>query len=141
MYNQKKSFNKGDYIYMKPIHTKYSRQNPGHYVPAIKHNDTLYISGQLSIDFETGQPPEGGIKAETKQALYNLDLILNEANLNRNNIIMCRIYTPDVQYWDEINQIYSEYFNEHIPARVIVPTTTLHHNCLIEIEAIADYKE
>lgn len=123
---------------MKPIHTKYSKNNPGHYVPAMEHNGTLYISGQLSIDNETGKIPSGGIKVETEQALKNLDVVLEAAGITRENIIMCRVYTPDVKYWDEINVIYSEYFKDHKPARAIVPTMPLHHDCLIEIEAVAE---
>ena len=56
---------------MREIHTKYSKKNPGHYVPAMEHNGTLYISGQLSIDNETGEVVEGGVKEEAAQALKN----------------------------------------------------------------------
>ena len=46
------------------IETKYSVRDGGHYVPGIKYNGVLYISGQLSIDPEIGKVPEGGVKAE-----------------------------------------------------------------------------
>ena len=122
---------------MREIHTKYSKKNPGHYVPAMEHNGTLYISGQLSIDNETGEVVEGGVKEKAAQALKNLDLVLSEAGITKDKVIMCRIYTPDVSYWDDINEVYSDYFKDHKPARAIVPTTPLHHGCLVEIEAVA----
>ena len=43
--------------------------------------------------------------------------------------------------WDEVNRIYAEFFGEHKPARVVVPTRNLHHGVMIEIEAIAEVPE
>ncbi len=63
---------------MKPAHTKYSTRHGGHYVPAMEHNGVLYISGQLSMNPETGKTPAGGMKEEAKQALANLELALKE---------------------------------------------------------------
>ncbi|MBF7024109.1 RidA family protein [Staphylococcus kloosii] len=126
---------------MKIIHTEYSKDNVGHYVPAVEYNGTLYISGQLSINPATQTKVEGGIENETRQALKNLDNILSASGVTRNEVIMCKIYTPDVEYWDIINGIYKEFFEKHKPARVIIPTTALHHDCLIEIEAITKSME
>jgi len=125
---------------MKFIETDGSKKSSGHYSPAVVHNGILYISGQLSIDQLTGNVPQGGIIPETKQALENLYNILKVAGVDKNDVIQCRIYTPNVEYWDTINAVYAEFFGNHKPARAIVPTTDLHHNCLVEIEAIAAVK-
>lgn len=45
---------------METVETKLSVRDGGHYVPGVKHNQVLYISGQLSIDPETGKVPEEG---------------------------------------------------------------------------------
>ena len=113
----------------------------GHYSPGIVHHRILYVSGQLSIDPETGTRPPGGIEAECRQALSNLDTVLKAANCPRDHVLMCRLYIPDVSHWDEINKIYGEFFGMHKPARVIVPTGELHHGCLVEIEAMAWIEE
>jgi len=105
------------------------------------HGGILYVSGQLSIDPATGLVPEGGIRPQTRQALANVDAVLREANLTRNDVIMCRVYVPDVALWDEVNAEYAAFFGDHRPARVVVPTTALHHNCLVEIEATAALPE
>lgn len=125
---------------MKPIHTKYSKNGKGHYVPGMIHNDTLYISGQLSLDLETAEVVEGGIAAETKKALGNMELVLNEAGLTKEDVVMVRLYTSDVENWSIINDEYSKYFGEHKPARAVVPTRELHYGCLVEIEAVAAVK-
>lgn len=122
---------------MKQVETKFSVRDGGHYTPAIKYNGVVYISGQLSIDPEIGTVPEGGVKAEARQALKNLDMVLREAGVSKNDVIHCRVYIPDVAFWPELNEVYAEYFGNHKPARVVVPSNNLYNGCLVEIEAIA----
>ncbi|MBS6955612.1 MAG: RidA family protein [Enterocloster asparagiformis] len=122
---------------METVETKFSVRDGGHYVPAVKYNEVLYISGQLSIDPETGRVPEGGVKAEARQALANLDLVLREAGATREDVLHCRVYIPDVAYWPDLNQVYGEFFGAHRPARVVVPTNKLYNGCLVEVEAVA----
>lgn len=122
---------------MEKVETRFSVRDGGHYTPGMKYNGVLYISGQLSIDPETGHVPEGGVKAEARQALNNLELVLKEANLTRDDVLQCRVYIPDVDYWTDLNQVYAEFFGEHKPARIVVPTNKLYNGCLVEIEAVA----
>ena len=121
---------------MKPINTGMGRRG-AHYSPGVVHNGLLYISGQLSIDPATGKVAEGGIAAETRQALKNLESVLSAAGAKKSDVIQCRVYTSNIEYWNEINAIYAEFFADHKPARSVVPTTALHFGCLLEIEAIA----
>lgn len=125
---------------MRKIETLYSTRDGGHYVPAMEHNGVLYISGQLSINPETGKIPEGGVKAEARQSLENLNTVLKAAGLERTDVIMCRVYIPDVKYWPDLNEVYSEFFGDHKPARVVVPSNNLYAGCLVEIEAVAAAK-
>lgn len=122
---------------MQAITTEYSTRDGGHYVPGMIHGDTLYISGQLSIDPVTNALPTGGVLAQAKQALANLDLVLKTANRKRTDVVMCRVYLPDVAYWAELNQAYTAFFGDHKPARVVVPSRNLYAGCLVEIEAVA----
>ncbi len=122
---------------MERVETKYSVRDGGHYTPGIKHNGILYISGQLSIDPETGKPAGETVVDEARQALKNLDLVLQEAGVTKNDVLQCRVYIPDVAYWGELNEAYAEYFGEHKPARVVVPSGPLYGGCRVEIEAVA----
>lgn len=123
---------------MKMVETRYSGKNGAHYSPAVVNKGIAYISGQLSVNPETGKVPEGGVNAETHQALSNLQTVLDAVGAKRTDVFLCRVYTPDVSRWDEINAIYGEFFGNHKPARVIVPTNKLHFGCLVEIEAMAN---
>lgn len=120
---------------MQIFETEISKKRKAHYSPAVAHGGILYVSGQLSIDPATMSLPEGGVRAHAKQALANLDAVLNLAGAKRQNVLMCRVYTPDVAFWDEIDDEYANFFGDHKPARVVVPTTGLHFGCLVEIEA------
>ena len=113
----------------------------GHYSPGVLVGNILYISGQLPIDPETGQLAAGDIEAQTKAALGNVERVLTAAGLAKTDVAMCRVYIPDMAYWDTVNDIYADFFGEHKPARVIVPTRELHHGALVEIEAMAEKGE
>lgn len=120
---------------MQKYETELSKKRKAHYTPAIAHGGVLYVSGQLSIEPVSMQLPEGGVRAHARQALANLDAVIRLAGARRENVIMCRVYTPDVAFWDEIDDEYAKFFGEHKPSRVVVPTTGLHFGCLVEIEA------
>ena len=113
----------------------------GHYSPGIISHGMLYISGQLPIDPATGKLAAGGAAEQTKTALENLDRVLTAAGVTKDAVIHCRVYVPDVALWNEVNAAYAEFFGEHKPTRVIVPTNALHHGALVEIEATAELEE
>ena len=120
---------------------KNANSGAAHYSAGVIHNGLLYVSGQLSIDPATGTIPEGGIAAETRQALINLEAVLTKAGAKKTDVLQCRVYTPDVDLWNDINAVYAEFFGDHKPARCVVPTSRLHFGCLVEIEAVAALKE
>ena len=126
---------------MQMVYPPFKGENKGHYTAGVISRGMLYVSGQLSIDPDTREVCQGDIKDHTRLALDNVDRVLKEAGVSRNDVVMCRVYTPDVNYWGPINEVYAEFFGEHKPARVIVSTTTLHFGCLVEIEAVAEMPE
>lgn len=124
---------------MKVIYGEFSPS--GHYAPGMISNGMLYISGQTSTDPDTGKPAAGGVAAETLFALKKIDNILKQAGCARSDVVMCRLYMPDIAYWSEANRAYGEFFKDHRPARIAIPTGALSKGCLIEIEAIAEIKK
>lgn len=126
---------------MKIIDPKFKGVNPGHYSAGVISKGMLYVSGQLSIDPDTRQVCQGDIKDHTRLALNNVDRVLKAAGVAREQVVFCRVYTPSVEYWGPINEVYAEFFGDHKPGRVVVSTTDLHFGCLVEIEAIAEVKE
>lgn len=121
---------------MKIIQHESMPKSNGHYSQCIEHKGILYLSGQLPFNPEDRSLPEG-IEAQTLQVLKNVQQILNAAGSNINQVLRVRLYIPDVKLWDQVNQVYSEFFGEHKPARVVIPTRELHFGCLIEVETTA----
>ena len=66
-----------------------------------------------------------------------LELILNEAGSAKNQVLQIRIFLSDIDLWPEINDLYSNFFGDHKPARIVVPSPPLHYGCSLEIEATA----
>ena len=126
---------------MRAVTIESKLENKGHYVPGVVAGGMLYISGQLPVHHETGEPISGDIARQTRDALHNVELVLQAAGLSRGDVVMCRVYIPDVAHWDTVNEVYAEFFGNHRPARVVVPSRELHNGALVEIEAVAEMKE
>ena len=109
----------------------------GHYSHAVVHGGLVYLSGQFSIDPETGTKKFGSIEEETKQILNNIKLILESAGSDKNQIIKTTVYISDISLWSQVDHVYSNFFEHHRPARSVVPTKDLHYGFKVEIEAIA----
>ena len=106
----------------------------GHYAQAQLHGDTLYVSGQLGLAL--GQPEETSVAEQVAFALENVERIARVVGAARGDIVRCTIYLDGVEQWDEANRAYAAFFGAHRPARSVVPCSTLHHGCKVEIEAI-----
>ena len=123
---------------MKIISIESKLENKGHYAPGVISGNLLYISGQLPVHHETGLPIAEDAAQQTLDALHNVELVLKAAGLTKENVVMCRVYIPDVAYWDTVNNAYALFFGAHKPSRVIVPSRELHGGALVEIEAVAE---
>ena len=110
----------------------------GHYSPAMILGNTMYISGQTSADPATGLPAAGGFEAEMKMALGKMESVLLAAGCTRESVVMVRIYLPSMELWAAANQVYSEFFGDHKPARIVLPVGELNKGCLVELEAVAE---
>ena len=121
---------------MNIIHSPDMPNSNGHYSQCIEHNGLLYLSGQLPINPDTKSISDN-IEEQASQALSNINAVLSAAGCSKNDVIQMRIYLVGINHWDQVNEIYSRFFNDHKPARCIVPVPELHFGSLIEIEAIS----
>jgi len=97
----------------------------------------LFLSGQLGMDPATGTMVPGGVEAETRRALQNLDAILTAGGMDRWNVARTTIFLADLGDFGAVNAIYAEFFGEHRPARVTVQVAALPRGARVEIDAIA----
>lgn len=104
---------------------------------AIKAGEWVFASGQLGMDPKTGRLAAGGIKAETRQVCENLKAILEAAGSSLEKVAKVTIYMADLAELMEMNEVFSEYFRKHPPARTTFQAGALIAGARVEIEAIA----
>ncbi len=121
---------------MKAIKTNMAPAAIGPYSQAIEANGMVFLSGQLPINPQTGEMPEG-IEAQTKQSLTNARAILAEAGLTMNNVVKTTVLLADIADFAAMNAVYSEFFSEPFPARSAFAVRDVPKGALVEIECIA----
>jgi len=97
----------------------------------------LFVSGQLGMDPDLGSLVPGGVEAETRRALQNLDAILTAGGMDRWNVVRTTIYLMDLADFGAVNALYAEFFGEHRPARATVQVAGLPRGGRVEIDAVA----
>ncbi|MDX1542536.1 MAG: RidA family protein [Christiangramia sp.] len=110
----------------------------GPYNQAVFAGNTLYVSGQIAIDPQSGDLKTDDLEEETVQVLENLKAILKEAGLGMENIVKTSIFISDMNNFGKINDVYGRYFeSETAPARETVEVANLPKFVNVEISAIA----
>lgn len=103
---------------------------------AIQTANTLYISGQGSIDLQTGEIIGADVQAQTIQTMNNIEEILRAANLTFKDLVKVNIYLTDLNDYQEFNETYRQFFQAPYPARTTI-YCDLNYDLLVEIDAIA----
>ncbi len=109
----------------------------GPYSQAIKIDNFLYTSGQISLDAETMEMVTGSIEIETEKVLQNLEAILMKDGLNLTHVIKTTVYLSDLGDFSKMNQVYEKFFTDNRPARACVQVAALPKGAKVEIDAIA----
>lgn len=110
----------------------------GPYNQAILFGNTLYTSGQIAIDANSGDLITDSIEAETKQVMENLKAVLEAAEMTFEHVIKTSIFISDMNNFSKINAVYSQYFDaETAPARETVEVANLPKFVNVEISMIA----
>jgi 2-iminobutanoate/2-iminopropanoate deaminase len=109
----------------------------GPYSQATLANGTLYVSGQIALNQETGNLVNDSIENETHQVMKNLQAILSEAGMDFTNVLKCTIFVKDLNNFGRINETYGSYFNSNPPARETVEVSRLPKDVNVEISCIA----
>jgi 2-iminobutanoate/2-iminopropanoate deaminase len=109
----------------------------GPYSQAVEVKGTLYISGQLGIDPETGQVVEGGISMQTGQALKNIGFILEAAGYAVSDVVKSTVLLANMDHFKEMNEVYAGFYTNEQPARAAYAVNRLPLGALVEIETIA----
>jgi len=109
----------------------------GPYSQATRAGNMVFCSGQIPIDPATGNMVEGGIEAQTRQVLANLEAVLHAAGATWKDVVRTTIYLVDLGDFAVVNRIYGEAVGSDPPARATVQVAALPKGSAVEIDAIA----
>jgi 2-iminobutanoate/2-iminopropanoate deaminase len=105
----------------------------------VRAGGLLFITGQLGIDPKTARVVQGGVAAEMRQVMKNLEVVLKGAGSSFEKVVMARIFLVHfANDYPTVNRMYAEYFEAgRYPARTTVGVTALAMGCLVEVDLIA----
>ena len=122
------------------IATKGAPAAIGPYSQAIRVGDTLFTSGQVGLDPETGAMVEGGITPQTERVLENLKAVLGEAGFEMEHVVKTTVFLRHMSDFAAMNDVYRQYLAPEgvvAPSRSTVAVAGLPKDALVEIELIA----
>jgi 2-iminobutanoate/2-iminopropanoate deaminase len=123
----------------KEIRTQNAPLPVGPYSQAVRTGNMLFVSGVLPMDPQTKVTATNDITVAAKTIFSNIDAVLKEAGVTRDNVVKTTIFMTDLKYFADVNKIYGEFFADCkvMPARSTIQVSALPLGVPLEIELIA----
>jgi len=112
-------------------------QTMGPYSQATRVGQFIFCAGQGGVDPATGKPVVGGIREQTRQTILNLQTILEAAGSDLAHVAMVTVLLHDWKYFEEMNEVFAEFFSQKPPARSTIRGERWPEGALVAISAIA----
>ncbi len=109
----------------------------GPYSQAIKAGKTLYLSGMVPIDPDTGRIVKGDVRGQVRRVLENIKVILEAAGYSLKDVVRVGVYLRNPGDFKAMNEVYEEYFGDVKPARTTVIASPPIEDALVEIDVVA----
>ena len=122
---------------MEELSTDDAPASIGPFSQGIRDGDTVYVSGQVPIDPDSGDVVSQDVQGQTERTLENIEAVLGAADLSLDEVVKTTVFVNDMRYYDDVNEIYGDYMSEPYPARSAVEVVKLPVDIKVEIEAIA----
>lgn len=119
------------------IFTKEAPAPIGPYSQAVLAGNTLYVSGNIALDPDTGDLVNENITEETHAVMKNMEAVLRAADFSFSDVVKCTIFIKNMDEFVTINEAYGQYFVSNPPARETVEVSKLPKNVNVEISCIA----
>lgn len=108
----------------------------GPYSQAVRHGDTVYLSGQIPLDPATMELVGGDIADQADRVFRNLQAVCKAAGSDLGGIVKLNLYLTDMGNFAAVNEVMKRYFNEPYPARAAVGVAALPLGAEVEAEAV-----
>ncbi len=119
-----------------PIVTSAAPQAIGTYSQAIRVGATVYLSGQIPLDPQTGALEAGDMRAQITRVLENLRAVARAAGGDLTDIVKLNVFLTDLAHFALVNELMARYFVEPYPARAAIGVAALPRGATVEMDAI-----
>lgn len=106
---------------------------------AVRVGDMLYLSGQVGVVPGSLELVAGGMSAQARQTMLNIQSVLQSQGLDMNNLVKCQVMLADIAEWGAFNEVYRSFFETHFPARSAFGANGLALGARVELECMAAY--
>lgn len=104
---------------------------------AVRVGDVVYLSGMVGVTPGTMKLVPGGIRAEAKQAMENIEVVLGAHGFSTKDLVKCTVMLADMSEWATFNEVYATFFKGRFPARSALGVNGLALGARVEVECIA----
>ena len=109
-----------------------------HYSDAVRAGNTIFVSGQASLDQNGNVVGRGDVVAQARQVLDNMGRVLAAAGAFFEDVVKVTVYLANRDDREKVNQVRKEYFKDNKPASTLIEISRFAiEGMLIEIEAVA----
>lgn len=108
----------------------------GTYSQAVRHGDTVYLSGQIGLDPATMELAGEGVAEQSEQVLRNLAAVCRAAGGDLDRIVKLTVYLVDLDHFTVLGEAMARHFTPPFPARATVEVAALPRGALVEVEGI-----
>ncbi len=106
------------------------------YSRAVQVGNRIYVSGTTATDAKGEIVGPGDPKAQTIQAVRNIEAALEKVGASLKNVVRTRMFVTDISRWEEYGRAHGELFGEIRPATTMVEVSKLiAPQMMVEIEA------
>lgn len=111
----------------------------GPYSQGIKAGGFVFTAGQAGVDPASAKLVEGGIEAQTRQTLRNIQAVLEASGTSLDRVVKSGVFLQDMGDFKAMNAVYAEFFpaEKNPPARTTVQAARLPLGALVEIDVVA----
>ncbi|HKL10660.1 MAG TPA: Rid family detoxifying hydrolase [Clostridia bacterium] len=109
----------------------------GPYSQAVIYGNLLFLSGQVSMDPDSGEVLKGTVGEQTERVLKNIREVLAAGGSSMDSIIKCNVYLSHIDDFNEMNEMYRTFFSGEFPARLCVSKVDIFGGLAVEIDVIA----
>jgi len=119
-----------------PINTARAPAAIGPYSQAVRRGGSVYLSGQIPLDPNSGLLIEGDIDAQARRAFDNLKAVCEAAGGSLDDVVRLGLYLTDLGQFAAVNAVMADYFDAPYPARSTIGVSSLPRGAEFEVDAI-----